>query len=121
MRQIKIRIRACIDLTLLLSHAGRTIQLRFAPNNFDHLSCINHTAHSAERVGQGEGGEVGLVIHRVLCTWWLLVLAVNGPWLAPGGPVMVKMDPPKLVPPGTNFLINKDPPELIFLQNMDSL
>ena len=24
--------------------------------------------------------------------------------------VMVKMDPPKLVPPGTNFLINKDPP-----------
>ena len=24
--------------------------------------------------------------------------------------VMVKMDPPKLVPPGTNFSINKDPP-----------
>ena len=24
-------------------------------------------------------------------------------------PVMVKMDPPKLVPPGANFLINKDP------------
>ena len=38
-----------------------------------------------------------------------------------GRPVMVKMDPPKLVPPGTNLLINKDPPELIFLQNMDSL
>ena len=36
-------------------------------------------------------------------------------------PVMVKMDPPKLVPPGTNFSINKDPPELILLQNMDSL
>ena len=36
------------------------------------------------------------------------------------GYVMVKMDPPKLVPPGTNFLINKDPPELILLQNMDS-
>ena len=35
--------------------------------------------------------------------------------------VMVKMDPPKLVPPGTNFSINKDPPELILLQNMDSL
>ena len=29
-------------------------------------------------------------------------------------PVMVKMDPPKLVPPGTNFSINKDPPELIY-------
>ena len=37
------------------------------------------------------------------------------------GNVMVKMDPPKLVPPGTNFSINKDPPELILLQNMDSL
>ena len=30
---------------------------------------------------------------------------------------MVKMDPPKLVPPGTNFLINKDTLELILLQN----
>ena len=38
-------------------------------------------------------------------------------------PVMVKMDPPppKMVPLGTNFSINKDPPELILLQNMDSL
>ena len=35
--------------------------------------------------------------------------------------VTVRMDPPKLVPPGTNFLINKDPPELMLLQNMDSL
>ena len=26
------------------------------------------------------------------------------------GPVMVKMDPPKLVQPGTNSSINKDPP-----------
>ena len=34
---------------------------------------------------------------------------------------MVKMDPQKLVHPGTNFSINKDPPELILLQNMDSL
>ena len=33
-------------------------------------------------------------------------------------PVTVKMDPPKLVPPGT---INKDAPELALLQNMDSL
>ena len=32
---------------------------------------------------------------------------------------MVKMDPPKLVPPGTNLLINTDPPELILLQNLD--
>ena len=36
-------------------------------------------------------------------------------------PVMVKTDPPKLVPPGTNFSINKDPLELILLQNMDSV
>ena len=28
--------------------------------------------------------------------------------------VMIKMDPPKLFPPGTNFLINKDPPELFY-------
>ena len=34
--------------------------------------------------------------------------------------VMVKMDPPKLVPPRTNFLINKDP-ELILLKNLDHL
>ena len=32
--------------------------------------------------------------------------------------VMVKMDPPKLVPPGTNFPINKDPPELILLDSL---
>ena len=32
-----------------------------------------------------------------------------------------KNGPPKLVPPGTILLINKDPPELILLQNMDSL
>ena len=35
--------------------------------------------------------------------------------------VIVKSDPPKLVPPGTNFAINKDLLELILLQNMDSV
>ena len=40
---------------------------------------------SAERVGQGE---VGRVIYRVLCTRQLLGLAVKGPWLAPGGPIL---------------------------------
>ena len=35
--------------------------------------------------------------------------------------VTVRMDPPKLVPPGTNFLINKDPLELILLKNLDPL
>ena len=59
---------------------------------------LHHTAHcaekivsarlragsaSAERVGQGE---VGGVTSRVLCTWWLLGLALKRPWLVPGGP-----------------------------------
>ena len=59
---------------------------------------LHHTAHCAEkivsarlrtgsalaeRVGQGE---VGGVTGRVLCTWWLLGLALKRPWLVPGGP-----------------------------------
>ena len=40
---------------------------------------------SVERVGQGE---VGWVTHRLLCTWWLLGLAMKGPWLGPGGPIL---------------------------------
>ena len=59
---------------------------------------LHHTAHcaekivsarlragsaSAERVGQGE---VGGVTGGVLCTWWLLGLALKRPWLVPGGP-----------------------------------
>ena len=59
---------------------------------------LHHTAHctekivsvrlragsaSAERVGQGE---VDGVIHRVLCTWWLLGLALKRPLLVPGEP-----------------------------------
>ena len=39
----------------------------------------------AERIGEGE---VGGVTHTVLCTWRLLGLAVKGPWLALGGPVL---------------------------------
>ena len=38
----------------------------------------------AERVGWGE---LGGVTHRVTCTWWLLGLAVQGPWLGPGRPI----------------------------------
>ena len=47
-----------------------------------HL-CIRFA--SAERVGQGE---VGRVTRRVACTWWLLGLAVKGPWLGLGGPIL---------------------------------
>ena len=58
---------------------------------------LHHTAHCAEKivsarlragsapaemVGQGE---VGGVTGRVLCTWWLLGLALKRPWLVPGG------------------------------------
>ena len=33
-------------------------------------------------------GEVGGITCRVLCTWWLLSLAVKGPWLGPSGPLL---------------------------------
>ena len=61
---------------------------------------LHHTAHcalhrkdncacgsvSAERVGEGE---VGVVTHRVTCTWWLLLgLAVKAPWLGQDGPIL---------------------------------
>ena len=39
----------------------------------------------AERVGQKE---IDGVTRRVLCTWWLLGLAVEGPWLGLGGPIL---------------------------------
>ena len=40
---------------------------------------------SAEKVGQGE---VGGVTRRVTCTYWLLWLSVEMPWLALGGPIL---------------------------------
>ena len=33
-------------------------------------------------------GKVGGVTCRLLCTWWLLGLAVKGAWLGPGGPIL---------------------------------
>ena len=55
-------------------------------------ACLRTGSASAERVGQGEvgqgeegQGEVGGVTGRVLCTWWLLGLALKRPWLVPGG------------------------------------
>ena len=71
--------------------------LRINPLNPIVHFWLHHTAHcaekivsahlragsaSAERVGQGE---VGGVTCRVLCTWWLLGLALKRPWLVPGG------------------------------------
>ena len=40
---------------------------------------------SAERVGQGEVGEV---TRRVTCTCWLLWLSVEMPWLVLGDPIL---------------------------------
>ena len=74
------------------------IALSFNPLNPIVHFWLHHTAHcmekivsarlrmgsaSAERVGQGEVGEV---TRRVTGTWWLLGLALKRPWLVPGGP-----------------------------------
>ena len=40
---------------------------------------------SAENVGLGE---IGGVTGRMLCTWRMLGLAVKGPWLELGGPIL---------------------------------
>ena len=45
----------------------------------ERIGSVRLCAGSAERVGQGEVGEV---TGRVLSTWQLLGLAVKGPWLA---------------------------------------
>ena len=82
-------------LRLLLTQSGT--RLLFNPLNPIVHFWLHHTAHcaekivsarlragsaSAERVGQGE---VGGVTGRVLCTWWLLGLALKRPWLVHGG------------------------------------
>ena len=53
-------------------------------------ACQRAGSESAERVGEEEVGEeeVGGVTRRVLCAWQLLGLAVQGPWLGPGGPIL---------------------------------
>ena len=45
--------------------------------------CLHAGSLSAEKVGQGE---VGVVIHRVTCTWWLLGFALKEAWLGLDGP-----------------------------------
>ena len=77
---------------------SKSYVLSFNPLNPIVHFWLHHTAHcaekivsarlragsaSAERVGQGE---VGGVTGRVLCTWWLLGLALKRPWLVLGGP-----------------------------------
>ena len=47
---------------------------------------LHHTAHCAEKIVSVGQREVGGVTGRVLCTWWLLGLALKRPWLVPGGP-----------------------------------
>ena len=50
---------------------------------------LHNTAHCAEKVGQGE---VGAVTRRVLCTMWLLGLALKRPRLANTGRVTPRPD-----------------------------
>ena len=48
------------------------------------VSMCLHMGHpSVDRVGQGE---VAGVTCKVTCTWWLLGMALKGPWLGLGGP-----------------------------------
>ena len=45
-------------------------------------------------ISRKEGqGELGGVTCRVVCSWQLLGLAVKRPWLAPGGPILMKTLP----------------------------
>ena len=60
---------------LVTSHCTEKISACFA--------CLHAGSVSAERVGQGE---VGGVTRKVLCTCWLLGLAVREPWLGLGRP-----------------------------------
>ena len=91
-----------VSLRNLLPNQRRTQEKTKKMNSLNPLNSIvhfwlHHTAHcaektvsarlhagsaSAERVGQVE---VGGVIGRVLCTWWLLGLALKRPWLVPRG------------------------------------
>ena len=67
-------IKLCSGLSVTAHYAERivTVDMRVG-------------SASAETVGQGE---VGGVIYRILCTWQLLGLAVKGPWLTQGGPIL---------------------------------
>ena len=91
----------CYDEIVIVAFTPLALHLRL--NDINPLNPIvhfwlHHTAHCAEkivstclhagsalaeRVGQGE---MGGVTGRVLCTWWLLGLALKRPWLVPGGP-----------------------------------
>ena len=53
---------------------------------------LHHTEHCAEKIVSvclravsASAERVGGVTGRVLCTWWLLGLALKRPWLVPGG------------------------------------
>ena len=53
---------------------------------------LHHTAHCAEKIvsarlraGSASAERVGGVTGGVLCTWWLLGLALKRPWLVPRG------------------------------------
>ena len=70
--------------------------------------CLHTGSVSAERVGQEE---VGGFTHRVQCTWQLLGLAIKGPWLPLGGPILTlaaRISLETLLSPCRGFIHRKD-------------
>ena len=60
----------------------------FALSDFGHISsvgavCCEDRFHTTKKGGMGE---VGGHVHKMPHTWWLLLLAVEQPWLALAGP-----------------------------------
>ena len=94
---VGVNIDRCITYSLIVG-VVKVTRLLINPLNPIVRFWLHHTAHcaekivsarlrtgsaSAERVGQGE---VGGVIGRVVCTWWLPGLALKRPLLVPVGP-----------------------------------
>ena len=71
----------CIKLVNPLNRFGY-ITLRTAQKRWSLRACV---LALLQQKGLGQG-EVHGVTRRVLCTWWLLGLALKRPWLAQGGP-----------------------------------
>ena len=57
------------------------------------MQCTEKIVSAHLRAGSASAGRVGQeevdgVTHRVLCTWWLLWLSVEMPWLALSDPIL---------------------------------
>ena len=81
-----------LSLTSIMYDNDRGAKMLNPLNPIVHF-WLHHTAHCAEKIvsvrlraGSASAERVGGVTGRVLCTWWLLGLALKRPWLAPAGP-----------------------------------